>query len=179
VRGNALNFVDSTDSTVRRSTSFDSVMTNQWLKDAPSGSPLRIITDFDSISSTNQCSTSAETDRQEAHGRFPSLKWILSPKRQYDEPVGVTCDGWCEADPIPHATVVSAICAWWKGRQTDTNDTFTSPPHWQLSLSACADPQRAWEGPRGSLTAVLCRFLGQRTLLEYDLLCATNLINIW
>jgi len=29
----------------------------------------------------------------------------------------------------------------------------------QVSLSACADPQRAWEGPRGSLTMVLCDFL--------------------
>jgi hypothetical protein len=40
----------------------------------------------------------------------------------------------------------------------------------QLSLSACSDPQRAWEGPQGSLTAVLCSFLGQRIFLEYGLI---------
>jgi len=44
----------------------------------------------------------------------------------------------------------------------------------QLSLSACSDPQQAWEGPRGSLTAVLCEFLGQHIFLEYDLLCSTD-----
>ena len=41
-----------------------------------------------------------------------------------------------------------------------------------MSLSACEDLQRAWEGPRGSLTAVLCRFLSQYIFLEYDLLRA-------
>lgn len=33
----------------------------------------------------------------------------------------------------------------------------------KLSSSACSDPQRAWEGPRGSLTTVLCKYLGQYT----------------
>src|SRR5579863_4671410 len=63
-------------------------------------------------------------------------------------------------------------------RWTDINDTFMSPAHWQLSISACADLQRAWEGPRGSLTAILCRFLGQRTLLEYGHFRAMNLTDI-
>jgi hypothetical protein len=44
-----------------------------------------------------------------------------------------------------------------------------------VSLSACADLQRAWEGPRGSLTAVLCEFLSQQNLnlfviLETDMI---------
>ena len=180
VRGNALDFVGLTDLSIRRSTSFFSVMTSQLLEDAPSGSPLRTITEIDSISSTNQRSAtsqllkdapsgsplrtiteidnisstnqhsatsqllkdapsgsplrivaeidsisstkqrsaSAETDRQEAHGRrCSSPKWILSPGRHYCEPVGVKCDGWCMCDSIPCATVVSAICAWWDGRQ--------------------------------------------------------------
>jgi hypothetical protein len=34
-------------------------------------------------------------------------------------------------------------------------------PSNQVSLSACADLQRAWEGPRGSLTEILCEFLGK------------------
>ena len=54
VRGNALDFVGLTDLSIRRSTSFFSVMTSQLLKDAPSGSPLRVIAEIDSISSTNQ-----------------------------------------------------------------------------------------------------------------------------
>ena len=34
----------------------------------------------------------------------------------------------------------------------------------KVSLSACADLQRAWEGPQGSLTVVLCDFLGEEHL---------------
>jgi hypothetical protein len=116
-RGNALDFVDLTDLSIRRSTSF-TVMTSQLLKDASSGSPLRTITEIVSISSTNQRSASAETDRQEALGpRCSSPKWILPPDRHYSEPVGVRCDGWCMPDFNPCATVVSAICAWRDGRQ--------------------------------------------------------------
>jgi hypothetical protein len=48
------------------------------------------------------------------------------------------------------------------------------PTRWQLSLSACVDLQRAWEGPRGSLSAVLCRFLGQRIFLQYGPLYVVN-----
>jgi hypothetical protein len=120
VRGNALDFVGLTDLSIRRSTSFFSVMTSQLLKDAPSGSPLRVIAEIDSISSTNQRSASAETDQQEALGRrCSSPKWILPPDRRYtSEPVGVRCDGWCMPDFKPCATVVSAVCAWRDGRQT-------------------------------------------------------------
>ena len=32
----------------------------------------------------------------------------------------------------------------------------------QLSLSACSDPQRAWEGPQGSLTTILCKYLSKQ-----------------
>src|SRR6267142_2893861 len=69
---------------------------------------LRIITEIDSISSTNQRSTSVETDRQETHGWWwSSPKWVLSLERQHGSPVGVRCHGWCEEDFIPRATVVS------------------------------------------------------------------------
>jgi hypothetical protein len=33
----------------------------------------------------------------------------------------------------------------------------------KLSLSACSHPQRAWEGPQGSLTTVSCKYLRQHT----------------
>jgi hypothetical protein len=66
---------------------------------------------------------------------------VLSPT-QYDSPVSrVSCNGWCGYDLFPRATVVS--------------------------LSACADLQRAWEGPRGSLTAVLCELLETRPSPSY------------
>ena len=42
-----------------------------------------------------------------------------------------------------------------------------------MSLSACADLQRAWEGPRGSLTVVLCEFLSKSiSRFEFGLFCA-------
>ncbi|KAI9440267.1 caspase domain-containing protein [Lactarius psammicola] len=65
--------------------------------------------------------------------RLRSCATLLSPTR-YESPVSnVKCDGWCDYDPFARRTV--------------------------LSLSACSDPQRAWEGPRGSLTTVLCKYL--------------------
>ncbi|KAI9511062.1 caspase domain-containing protein [Russula earlei] len=72
---------------------------------------------------------------------------FLSPTR-YDSPVSnMRCDGWCAYEDFSHPTAVS--------------------------LSACADLQCAWEGPRGSLTAVLCDFLkinpspSYRTLMSH------------
>ena len=41
----------------------------------------------------------------------------------------------------------------------------------EVSLSACADLERAWEGPLGSLTTVLCEFLSQQNLPFF---CATG-----
>ena len=64
VRGNALDFVGLTQLSIRRSTSFCSVMTSQLLKDAPSGSPspLRTIAEIESTSST--------TDQRSATGQL-------------------------------------------------------------------------------------------------------------
>lgn len=70
---------------------------------------------------------------------------VLSPTRRFMSPISrVRCDGWCGYDVIPRATVVS--------------------------LSACADLQRAWEGPRGSLTVVLCEFLKKQPSPSYGAL---------
>ncbi|KAI9438818.1 caspase domain-containing protein [Lactarius indigo] len=83
-------------------------------------------------------------------GRRPrSIAALVSPTR-YESPVSfVKCDGWCDYDPSVHRTV--------------------------LSLSACSDPQRAWEGPRGSLTTVLCKFLKTQPRPSYrDLMSHVN-----
>jgi len=66
---------------------------------------------------------------------------VLSPTR-YDSPVSnVRCDGWCKYDIFARRVA--------------------------LSLSACSDPQRAWEGPRGSLTTVLCNYLHKHPRSSY------------
>jgi len=66
---------------------------------------------------------------------------ILSPTHTQLSPISRICDGWCDYDAIPHANVVS--------------------------ISACSDPQRAWEGPCGSLTTLLCKFLRQHSVPSY------------
>jgi hypothetical protein len=113
LRGNALDFVGLTDSTFRRSTSFVSVMTSQWLKDAPSGSPLRIVTEIDGISSTNRRSTSAETDRQEAHGQWcSSPKRVLSPgfpNQRTCGPLVLRDVGKLESSAV---AAVQVVCGW-------------------------------------------------------------------
>ncbi|KAH9165606.1 hypothetical protein EDB89DRAFT_2008573 [Lactarius sanguifluus] len=59
------------------------------------------------------------------------------------------CDGWCDYDFHSYPIV--------------------------LSLSASSDPQRAWEGPRGSLTTVLCKYLETQPRPSYrDLLSHIN-----
>jgi hypothetical protein len=56
------------------------------------------------------------------------------------------CDGWCKHSEVPHPNV--------------------------LSLSACSDLQRAWEGPKGSLTTVLCNYLKKCSRPSYGALMA-------
>jgi len=54
------------------------------------------------------------------------------------------CDGWCKHSEVSHPNV--------------------------LSLSACSDLQRAWEGPNGSLTTILCNYLKQNSYPSYGAL---------
>ncbi|KAH9059168.1 caspase domain-containing protein [Lactarius vividus] len=83
-------------------------------------------------------------------GRRPRSRAALVSPTRYDSPVSfVKCDGWCNYDPSVYKTV--------------------------LSLSACSDPQRAWEGPRGSLTTVLCKYLKTQPRPSYrDLMSHVN-----
>jgi len=152
VRANALGFVDFRDSASRLPSSIANAIGNHLLDStlSGSGSPLRISTEIGSASSTSQRKTSMQAGRDDAcNPQNSSFRTDLSESRTlYDSPKDVViCDGWCGYDIIQHATV--------------------------LSLSACVDLQRAWEGPRGSLTAVLCRFLEKhpnpsyRTLMSH------------
>jgi len=54
------------------------------------------------------------------------------------------CDGWCEYSKSLHPNV--------------------------LSLSACSDLQRAWEGPNVSLTTILCNYLKENNSPSYGAL---------
>jgi len=78
---------------------------------------------------------------------FGSQTRFASPEARF------VCDGWCKYSEEPHPNVVSM----------DHLLLGDSGLHVcrQLSLSACSDLQRAWEGPKGSLTTVLCNYLGK------------------
>ncbi|KAI0290173.1 caspase domain-containing protein [Russula brevipes] len=129
----------------RRHTSIANVLDSRRHNGTPSGSQFRANTEIASSVSRNQREMSVEADPHQARGRS-AYRPIASPSPQqrYDSPDCRVCDGWCDYNSEPHATV--------------------------LSLSACADLQRAWEGPRGSLTAVLCDFLKINPLPSYQAL---------
>ncbi|KAI0246645.1 caspase domain-containing protein [Lactifluus subvellereus] len=137
-RRGAMPFTGSSDSASRLAPSITSVLSGPQLAVLP----LRINTEVSSTFSTNRRTMSTE-----AHPSGDRCSWgpasILSPSRTgVESPISrVTCSGWCDYDPKPRPNVVS--------------------------LSACADLQRAWEGPRGSLTMVLCDFLGRHPHPSY------------
>ncbi|KAH9953158.1 caspase domain-containing protein [Russula dissimulans] len=54
------------------------------------------------------------------------------------------CDGWCKYTEVSHPNV--------------------------LSLSSCSDMQRAWDGPNGSLTTILCNYLKKNNSPSYGAL---------
>ena len=78
---------------------------------------------------------------------FGSQTRFASPEARF------VCDGWCKHSEEPHPNIVS-IERLSVGRQWASRCR-------QISLSACSDLQRAWEGPKGSLTTVLCNYLSK------------------
>jgi len=77
--------------------------------------------------------------------RRPRERMLFANQTRYASPEArFVCDGWCEYSDDPHPTV--------------------------LSLSACSDLQRAWEGPNGSLTTVLCNYLKNYSYPSYSAL---------
>ena len=78
---------------------------------------------------------------------FGSQTRFASPEAQF------VCDGWCKHSEVPHPNVVSI-------EYLLLGDSGLHVCR-QLSLSACSDLQRAWEGPKGSLTTVLCNYLSK------------------
>jgi hypothetical protein len=89
----------------------------------------------------------------------PRERMLFSSQTRYASPEALfACDGWCKYSDVPHPNVVSI------GRPLLRD----SVPHVcrQLSLSACSDLQRTWEGPNGSLTTVLCNYLSRCILFN-------------
>jgi hypothetical protein len=78
---------------------------------------------------------------------FGSQTRFASPEARF------VCDGWCKHSEEPHPNVVSI-------EHFLLGDSGLHVCR-QLSLSACSDLQRAWEGPKGSLTTVLCNYLSK------------------
>jgi hypothetical protein len=78
---------------------------------------------------------------------FGSQTRFASPEARF------VCDGWCKYSDVPHPNVVSI-------EYLLLRDSGVYVCR-QLSLSACSDLQRAWEGPKGSLTTVLCNYLSK------------------
>ncbi|KAN0136256.1 hypothetical protein V8E53_005861 [Lactarius tabidus] len=91
----------------------------------------------------------------------PEAAYPVSPVL-CDSPLqGLMCDGWCQYNTIAHPKVVSAIQKiipfWLRGEMTTRNFLRKT----KISLSACSDQQHAWDGPNGSLTTVLCKYLSK------------------
>ncbi|KAI0297813.1 hypothetical protein B0F90DRAFT_1737856 [Multifurca ochricompacta] len=146
VRGCAMGLSNLSDLS-SQAPSISSVM-NDRLTNQSLPLPLRIDTQVGSVFPAVQRTMSMERyirEGRSARGSTP----LLSPTR-YESPVSrVKCDGWCGYEIRPHPNV--------------------------LSLSACSDLQRAWEGPRGSLTAVLCNFLSKGNLPQiWPFLCCAS-----
>jgi hypothetical protein len=78
--------------------------------------------------------------------RRPRERMLFTQTRYASPEARFVCDGWCKHSDDAHPTV--------------------------LSLSACSDLQRAWEGPKGSLTTVLCNYLKKQSNPSYGALMA-------
>jgi len=78
--------------------------------------------------------------------RRPRERMLFTQTRCASPEARFVCNGWCNYSADPHPNV--------------------------LSLSACSDLQRAWEGPNGSLTTVLCNYLKRESKPSYGALMA-------
>jgi hypothetical protein len=126
VCGNAPDFVGLTDLSIRRSTSFFSVMTSQLLKDAPSGSPLRVIAEIDSISSTDQRSATSQV-RKDAPSGSPlqtiteidsissTIQRSASAETDRQEALGRRCSSpkWILPPDRHHSEPIGVRCDGW------------------------------------------------------------------
>jgi hypothetical protein len=86
-----------------------------------------------------------------------SLQFCASP------PSRLACHGWCMPDPNVKAPTVVSFFSMLYALCTQAQRLFM---YIQVSLAACSDDQRSWEAHEGSLTRVVCNFLGKPTRLH-------------
>ncbi len=62
------------------------------------------------------------------------------------------------------AATITPHAQWWQASFSHSRGgrELTMQVFIQLSLSACSAPQRAWEGPQGSLATILCKYLSKQ-----------------
>jgi len=98
----------------------------------PSNEPPQIDTQLGERRPADQ--TELSPGSQSRGRRRPRERMLFASQTRYASPEArFVCDGWCKFSDVEHPNI--------------------------LSLSACSDLQRAWEGPKGSLTTVLCNYL--------------------
>jgi hypothetical protein len=96
----------------------------------------------------------ATSRRGRAQAPAEAREKMLFSQTRFASPEGLfVCDGWCKYSEEPHPNVVSIENRLWRDNGLHACR--------QLSLSACSDLQRAWEGPKGSLTTMLCDYLSK------------------
>ena len=98
----------------------------------------------------------ASSNRGRPRGRREAREQMLfgSQTRFASPEARFVCDGWCKHSEEPHPNVVGI-----EHLLLEDSELHICR---QLSLSAFSDLQRAWEGPKGSLTTVLCNYLSKR-----------------
>ena len=164
VRRQAIGFIGLTSG---ESLSIGNVIEEQQSTELPSGQPLRVNTKPGESRPAGQreMSRSRTSPSLGGQSRERGARMSRSPERmiytdtRYASPEPLfACDGWCKYSEVSHPNVVSISPSLVRN---------TMRPHAcrQLSLSACSDSQRAWEGPNGSLTVILCNYLSQCILL--------------
>jgi hypothetical protein len=132
VRSQATYFANST-SPDQPLPSIATIMDLQEPSDRSARPPLRVDDGANEVRSVDQRESSPAGQSRET--RRPQERLLLLPSQPRSaSPESIfACSGWCELDDNPYPTV--------------------------LSLSACSDLQRAWEGPNGSLTTIVCNYL--------------------
>ncbi|KAI9510660.1 caspase domain-containing protein [Russula earlei] len=124
-----------------RVTSIETALEGQRSADQASGQPLQV----DTQTGESQPAAQMSPGGQSRGTRRPRERMLFSNQTRYASPEArFVCDGWCKHSEDLHPNI--------------------------LSLSACSDLQRAWEGPNGSLTTVLCNYLKDHNYPSYGAL---------
>jgi len=162
VRRQAIGFIGLTSG---ESLSLENVIEEQRSAELPSDQPLQVNTKLDESRPAGQREMSQTSPSLGGKSRERGARMSRSPERMIytdtrcasPEPL-FACDGWCKYSEVSHPNVVSIS-------PSLVRNTMSPHACRQLSLSASSDSQLAWEGPNGSLTAILCNYLSQCILL--------------